>query len=152
MTNPFGTPQEEDIFDLTAEGVELGEETITPEGEYVGKCVDVTKGMSKAGNPMWIWDFTIVEGSYAGEDFRLHTAITPAALWKLTETLAAMGLVDEAGKPIKFSKGDVINTLVTMEIVPDEYNGRKKASLNKISPYAGGVGKKHTGTMPGVPF
>lgn len=149
--NPFGAPQDDavdDVFSFDYDSVAGGLETV-PEGEYVGKCIDVEKATSKAGNPMWVWYFTIVEGEYSGEDFKIYTAITPAALWKLTETLDAIGMLEDDGRPKKFSKADVVNTLVQMEIIPDSYQGTPKASLDRVKPYTGGVGKKHTGNMMG---
>lgn len=147
--NPFGTPaSEDDNFEIDV--VAIQEENLTPEGRHVGKCINIVKETSKAGNPMWTWTFVITEGPSAGKDFKLWTAITPAAIWKLVETLAAFGLKGEAGKPAKFGKADVLNVLVEMDIVRDEdNNGQPRSSLDKVLPYSKGVGMKHTGnTMP----
>ena len=149
--NPFGNPEGNEVdnmFEINLEAPEF--DTSVPEGEYVGKCIDVIKGVSKAGNPMWTWTFTIIEGPHSGEDLKLFTAITPAAIWKLTETLNAFGLV-EKGKPVQFSRDDVLNTMVYMDIIPDEYNGQPRASLDKVRPYKE-VGKKHVAGVGPTPM
>lgn len=153
VMNPFGNPSDggvDDIFEVNISEEMAG--NMIPEGIYVGKCIDIEKKTSKAGNPMWKWDFVIIEGPHSGTEFTLFTAITPAAIWKLAETLDAFGLA-EAGKPTKFSRADVLNVIVEMEIQDDEYNNTPKSSLNKVMKYSKGVGLKHTGNMvptPGV--
>jgi len=146
MVNPFGNPTENEDENLFEINIDESMPELMPEGTYVGKCVDLVKGTSKAGNPMWTWTFTVIEGPHAGEDLKIWTALTPAAIWKLSETLAAFGLV-EAGKPTKFQKADILNVMVNMEVTHDEYNGKMQASLDKVTPYSGGIGKKHTGAM-----
>jgi len=142
-TNPFGEPKES-MADAVFE-VDLSEQTdgmILPEGEYLGKVIDIEKTTSKAGNPMWVWTFTIVDGKYSGMEFKLFTALTPAALWKLSETLMALG-IGGPGEKVKFEPKEVLNTLAILHLVEDEYNGKKRNSLDKISEPAAGAGKKH---------
>ena len=148
--NPFGTPdnEEDNMFSIDLEAPEF--DTSIPEDTYVGKCIDVVKGTSKAGNPMWTWTFTIIEGPYSGEDLKLFTAITPAAIWKLVETLNAFGIV-EKGKPVNFARNDVLNTMVYMDVVADEYNGQPIASLDKVRPYDQ-IGKKHIAGVGPTPL
>lgn len=143
MVNPFGNPQEdgeEMMFEIDLTD-ETGSTTI-PEGEYIGRLVNLEKTTSKAGNPMWVWDFAIVEGEYAGMEFRLFTAITPAALWKVVETLEALG-VGGYGQIIKFAPEDVLNTMVTMHIYDDDYNGQLRSQLGSISAHPNGAGTKY---------
>ena len=142
-TNPFGNPNES-MADAVFE-IDLSEQTdgmILPEGEYLGKVIDIEKTTSKAGNPMWVWTFTIVDGKYSGMEFKLFTALTPAALWKLSETLMALG-IGGPGEKVKFEPKEVLNTLAVLHLVEDEYNGKKRNSLDKISEPATGAGKKH---------
>ena len=148
MTNPFGTPQDENsaVFEI-----DLTEEIPTAiEGEFLGKVIDIEKSTSKAGNPMWIWTFAIVDGQYSGEEFKLFTALTPAAMWKLSETLEALG-VGSPGEKIAFELKDVINTLAVLHLSEDEYNGKKRTSLDKISAPEEGAGTKHNPGAAGGP-
>ena len=151
MGNPFGNPGDEVEIEFEVNIQEQMEENLIPEGIYVGKCIDVTKGTARSsGNPMWTWDLVIIEGPYAGTDFKLFTAITPAAIWKLAETLDAFGVNTQGA--IKFTRKDIIDTMVEMKVVRDEYNDQPRMSIQKLLPYSGGIGKKHTagGTTPGI--
>jgi len=144
--NPFGNPMdEEDVFEIDVEQQEA--EGRVPEGTYTGKCIGIEKKNSKAGNPMWVWHFVIIEGMYAGKDYKLFTAITPAAIWKLNETLEAFGF----GKQVKFRKSDIMNTMVEMVIIHGEFQGSIRDSLDRVLPYHGGAGTKHTGNTVPVP-
>ncbi len=137
-SNPFKTPQDNDhVFE-----VDLGEvsSSTIPEGKYIGRLVDIEKSTSKSGNPMWVWHFTIVEGEYAGMEFRLYTALTPAALWKVAETLEALGI---EGQNVKFTPKEVLNTLVVMVINDDDYNGQLRSQLSGIYPHPKGAGTKY---------
>ena len=149
MTNPFGNPQDNDgaiTFEVDLSN-ETGSTTI-PEGDYIGRLVNLEKTTSKAGNPMWVWDFAITEGEYAGMEFRLFTAITPAALWKLAETLEALG-VGGFGQAIKFTTEEVLNTLVVMHVYDDDYNGQLRSQLDGITAHPNGAGTKYQN--PNIP-
>ena len=152
MTNPFGNPKEETTeFEIDLTEVTSG--LLVPEGKYTGKLIDVEKSMSQAGNPMWVWTFVLTDGKFEGKEFKLYTALTPSAMWKLTETLEALG-IGKAGEAIKFDLGAVINTEVVMHITEDEYNGKPRNSLDKISAPANGAGAKFDpkATNASIPF
>jgi hypothetical protein len=102
-----------------------------PDGTYKAKCVDITQDISKSGNPMFIWDFEIVEGNYKGKTFKSWTAITPAAMWKVAETVQALG-VGQTGQVVKFKKGDVINKLCGIVMEQDEYNGKPTSRIVRV--------------------
>lgn len=139
---PFGVPQDDDFsFDMT--GVDLNANFRIPAGDYVGKLVALEKGTSKAGNPQWIWTFAITHGEYAGKEFKLFTALTPAAAWKVAETLLALGL-GEAGSSVKFKRQDALNRRCILHIVDDTYNGQERSTLEKILPHPDGPGPEQT--------
>lgn len=132
-SNPFGNPtdSDENVFELDLQN-ETGSQTI-PEGEYPGKLIGVEKTVAKSsGNPMWVWEFMITSGKEAGTSFKLFTAITPAALWKLVETLEALG-IGSYGQNIKFTPEEVLGTPVVMHIEDDDYNGQERSTLARIS-------------------
>jgi hypothetical protein len=108
-----------------------------PDGSYKAKCIDVTQGVSKTGNPMFIWEFELVgdecEGKYKGRTIKSWTAITPAAMWKVAETVIALG-VGQAGQVVKFNRSDVLNKLCGLVIEEDEYNGRKTSRVRNVIP------------------
>lgn len=111
------------------------------EGMYNAILIKVTKGESKAKNPMYSWTYAITEGESSGEELMNFTAITPAAMWKLKETLVGLGIepvnglynfkaVDHTTDPI-----GVINRKVTLSVLNQEYNGQVRASIDKVLPY-----------------
>ena len=110
---------------------------MVPEGSYKAKCIDVQQGVSKSGNPMFIWEFELVgdecEGKYKGRTMKSWTAITPAAMWKVAETVIALG-VGQAGQVVKFKRSDVLNKLCGLVIEEDEYNGKKTSRVKTVIP------------------
>lgn len=102
-----------------------------PDGTYKAQCVDIAQDVSKSGNPMFIWEFEIVEGAYKGKTFKSWTAITPAAMWKVAETVQALG-VGQTGQVVKFKKGDVLNKLCGIVMEQDEYNGRPTSKISRV--------------------
>lgn len=102
-----------------------------PDGTYKAKCIDITQDVSKSGNPMFIWEFEIVEGDYKGRTFKSWTAVTPAAMWKIAETVQALG-VGQTGQVVKFKKGDVINKLCGIVMEQDEYNGKPTSRITRV--------------------
>lgn len=102
-----------------------------PDGTYKAKCIDITQDVSKSGNPMFVWEFEIVEGDYRGRTFKSWTAVTPAAMWKVAETVQALG-VGQTGQVVKFKKGDVINKLCGIVMEQDEYNGKPTSRITRV--------------------
>lgn len=130
--NPFGAPVEaDDTFE-----VELTEDEgyRVPKGKYPAKCVSLEKATSQSGNPMWVWEFVITHGKYAGRSFKLWTALTASAMWKLRETLEGLGL-GKGGAKAQFKKTDAINRPCTVELEDSEYQGRKQSSIGKVLPF-----------------
>lgn len=141
-TKTFGAPAEDDDnFSVKAESEEM-EVLRIPEGTYRGKCINVEKGTSKSsGNPMWTWTFVIMgqrkaghtelDTKFAGKEYKLYTVITPQAMWKLREVIAAV-TGKACGKDINFTKQDVIGREVRMSMKDDTYQGVEKSKLDKV--------------------
>lgn len=102
-----------------------------PDGIYAAKCVNVTQEVSKSGNPMFTWEFELVGGEYNGRQFRSWTAITPAAMWKVAETVQALG-VGQSGQVVKFKRSDVIGKACGLVIEKDEYNGKTTSKVSNV--------------------
>jgi hypothetical protein len=80
---------------------------------------------------MFVWEFELVEGEYKGRSFKSWTAITPAAMWKIAETVVALG-VGQTGQVVKFNRSDVIGKLCGLVIEEDEYNGKKTSKIRSV--------------------
>lgn len=102
-----------------------------PDGLYRVRCQDVEQSVSKGGNPMFVWTFVVVEGDYTGREFKVFTAITPAAMWKVAETVMALG-VGQQGQVVKFKRSDVINKECGALIEETEYNGNTRSQISRV--------------------
>lgn len=118
-----------DTFEVDLSGVSDG--YAIPDGMYPARCIDVQQTVSKGGNPMFVWDFEVSSGDFQGRTFKLWTAITPAAMWKVAETVIALG-VGQAGETVKFSRGDVLNKPCGIVMEADEYNGKPTSRITRV--------------------
>lgn len=138
--SPFGRPKEDEdfSFDMTGMDTDSTSRFVIPAGYYIGKCIDVKKDTSKAGNPMWVWTFVIIHGEQAGKEFKLWTALTPSAAWKVAETLEALDL-GKGGSLANFKKSDALNRRCIMVIVDDTNDkGKPTSSLDRIMAHPDG--------------
>lgn len=80
---------------------------------------------------MFVWDFELSEGQYKGRTMKVFTAITPAAMWKVAETVIALG-IGQSGEVVKFKRSDVINRECGVIIGQSEYNGNTRSQIEKV--------------------
>ena len=102
-----------------------------PDGNYLVECSDVEQSVSKGGNPMFIWTFKVIGGEHAGFEGKVFTAITPAAMWKVAETVQALG-VGQTGSVVKFKRTDVVGKQCGATIEATEYNGQTRSTITKV--------------------
>lgn len=122
---------DEFAVDLT----EVESSGMIPEGTYRVRCADVQQSVSKGGNPMFVWDFEIVGGEHDGRMLKVFTAITPAAMWKVAETVVALG-IGQTGSVVKFKRSDVIGKECGAVVEDTEYNGNKRSQISRVIPLA----------------
>lgn len=131
MTTPtpggYSTP---DSFSVDLTDVQENSFTI-PDGNYRVKCVDVEQSVSKGGNPMFVWTFEISEGEHSGFQSKVFTAITPAAMWKVAETVIALG-IGQTGAVVKFTRSQVIGKECGALIEQTEYNGATRSQISRV--------------------
>ncbi len=141
---PFGNPSTDEVFDiLIPEGAATGK--IPARDDYVGKIFALLKKEAKSsGNPMWVFTASITEGEYRGMDFDLFCPLTPNALWKLADTLAALGIKFSAGQPVSFKRSDIIGVGCRLVIKDDRnQDGTREVSrLAGLLPHPKGAGYK----------
>lgn len=119
-----------DAFEIDLTEVQENQYTI-PDGLYKVKCMDIEQTVSKGGNPMFVWDFAVQDGQYEGFTLKVFTAITPAAMWKVAETVQALG-VGQTGQVVKFKRTDVIGKICGALVEASEYNGNTRSSITKV--------------------
>ena len=126
---PAPSSSDEFMIDLT----EVEDSSLIPEGTYKVRCINVEQQVSKGGNPMFVWDFEIVGTDYAGRVLKVFTAITPAAMWKVAETVQALG-VGGTGEVVKFKRSDVLGKECGAVIEDTEYNGNTRSQISRLVP------------------
>jgi hypothetical protein len=104
---------------------------VIPDGNYRAKCIEVEQTVSKGGNPMFVWTFEISEGDHKGFQSKVFTAITPAAMWKVAETVIALG-VGQTGSVVKFKRSDVVGKECGLALEASEYNGNMRSSVTRV--------------------
>lgn len=102
-----------------------------PDGLYRVRCQDVEQSVSKSGNPMFVWTFVVSDGKCTGREFKVFTALTPAAMWKVAETVIALG-VGQQGQVVKFKRSDVIGKDCGAMIEATEYNGQVRSQISRV--------------------
>lgn len=130
MPGAPGATAGSDSFEVDLTDVQENSFTI-PDGNYKIKCIDIEQSVSKGGNPMFIWTFEVSEGDHAGFQTKLFTAITPAAMWKVAETVQALG-IGQTGQTVKFKRTDVINKECGALIEKTEYNGKVNSQISRV--------------------
>ena len=123
----MGSPADSFEVDLTNVQSNLA----IPDGKYEVVCTEIEQNVSKSGNPMFVWTFQIANGDFAGRELKVFTAITPAAMWKVAETVQALG-VGQTGEVVKFKRTDVLNKHCGAIIENEEYNGQTRSQINKV--------------------
>lgn len=124
---PTASPSDTFEIDLT----EVSDGFTIPDGNYKVKCLEVEQSVSKSGNPMFVWTFQVCEGSHFGFESKVFTAITPAAMWKVAETVMALG-VGQTGSVVKFKRTDVVGKECGALIEKTEYNGQERSQITKV--------------------
>lgn len=124
-----GAASSADTFEVDLTDVES--QGLIPSGAYRAKCVNVDQQVSKGGNPMFVWDFELLEGDGKGRILKVFTAITPAAMWKVAETVIALG-VGQTGEVVKFKRSDVIGKECGVTVEDTEYNGNVRSQIQNV--------------------
>lgn len=105
---------------------------VIPDGEYTVKLMDVEQGVSRAENPQYIWSFEVVDSAeHSGWELKVFTALTPAAMWKVAETVEALG-IGATGQMVRFKRSDVIGRTCRALVEQQEYNGQVRSQISKL--------------------
>lgn len=128
-----------------------------PEGICLVQLLNVESAISRnSGNRMWVWDFAIrsyLEPKEVGDDFngelvKVYTALSKQAMWKLDETLRALGVPIAEGGAVKFKKEDVLGVVCKAAIKHSEYNGKPQVNIQALGAHPLGAG--HREPLPDI--
>lgn len=155
--DPFASAIGNDVFE-----VDMGKEGgRPPAGTAILQLADVRKQVSQNGNPMWVFEFAIVEyqlvdgngdvGEWLGEILPVYCALTPNAMWKMSETMGALGIQRDENEPLaKFKLSDVVNTQCLASLKHAEFNGQLRTEIDALRAHPDGAGTKG-GELGGAP-
>jgi len=112
----------------------VSELELLPTGVYPAVVVAVELRESKSGpDPYLNWTFELTSEAYLGRKVWLVTGLGSRALWKLKDTLEALGETGLTGEveldPAKFI-GKTCRVVVTQEV----YNGQTRNRVDSVLP------------------
>lgn len=101
-------------------------------GDYLMKCLSVEESVSKSSsNEMLVFKFEGLEKTAKGRGFKLHCTLTENSLWKLKQTLRALGL-EVPDKPSDFDPAEVEGVEVIGTVTDNEYEGKINSRLSEV--------------------
>lgn len=121
------------------DGLEPAEEktyVTAPEGEYEFMITKFEKAVSKAGNNMAVLTISLVNDS-SEEEYSLITdriTLSPKMQWKLCQFFECLGLMTHGEALGKMPWSKVLGAEGRAVIKHDEYNGVKRAVIDKYLP------------------
>ena len=127
--NPTGN----EVFEIDMGSATVDDRRDPSPGDYEATLSDLEKSFSKAGNPMWVWHFKLNGGSFTGYTYRYYTAVTPAAMWKVAQVVAALGLSQD-GKTANFTKSDAIGKPALLRLEEETWDGQTRINISEIMP------------------
>jgi hypothetical protein len=141
--NPYGNAPsaaeltDDFVIDLT--DVQSGGRDYIAPGRHLMYCESVTTGVSKNQNPKLVLVFVVASGDYVGKRANQDLALTPAAMWKYDQVLAALGVINKEDLSTKKpTVGDIkkkaYHKLIVGEFVADTYNGSPSVSFATVYP------------------
>ena len=114
-----------------------------PDGRYSVIVEQVEEKISEnSGKPYFAWTFEVTTGEFKGRKLWNNTSLQPHALWKLKETLDALGV--DTTKKVSFIEKDLCGIRCDVVIGQREYEGQMRNEVKQVLPIKGGssVGRK----------
>lgn len=112
-----------------------------PDGRYPAIVAVVEEKTSAKDKPYISWQFEIAEGEYKGRKMFNNTSLQPQALWKVKETIVALGIPIKGNK-IKINDNDLIGLTCDLMIGQREWEGQMRNEVRQVLPPSGNAPKK----------
>jgi hypothetical protein len=130
---------------LVVEGLnDADSKFLVPDGKWESRITQAKRETSKSGRPMVTIDFCLTgrcldgdndivvhpeAGKHGGKDFKTWVSLTEAALFKVTEMVAALDLpVDEEGR-LRCRLSEFVSLRFVAEMKAEEYQGRDSSKM-----------------------
>ena len=99
-------------------------------GTYEVKVKGLTK---EEGNeyPYLKWELQVYKGSYKGSNIRMNTSLSPKALWRLRNTLIALGLKVPKSQ-VSLDPNKLVGLAMGVEINMRDYEGKTYPNVLKV--------------------
>lgn len=112
---------------------------IFDDGPYGAVCTDVQKQTAKSGIDMYVFTFMGVQGAAEGLTFYDRCSLSPNALFRLSNTLKAFGVVGETDQAtgdvkISFKRKDIIGKQATLLLKKETFNERDRMAVARVLP------------------
>lgn len=108
---------------------EVSASSAVPAGQYAAILENIEESVSKAGNPMLVFQFKIVDENSNGRKLTSNVAIQENTMWKLREHFDALAV--DVNQP-QFDSDKVKNTLVVLSVATKEYDGRETNDIRQV--------------------
>lgn len=98
------------------------------EGEYGMKVVSVEQTTSGNDNEQFAWVFKGTDGAAKGKTFYFYTPLVEQSLWKLRETLEALGQ-DVPDGPMDVDLDELVDAEGVAAVEDDVYRGKTRSKI-----------------------
>lgn len=111
-------------INLDMTGVKTSFEPL-PVGNYPVVVEDSEEGVSKKGNDMITLTLSVTSEEYEGRKLFLHLVVLENTLWKIKETMLALGWSeDELDGPMELDAADFLNLEAIAVVTQDTWQGK----------------------------
>lgn len=102
-----------------------------PEGDYKATVSKVEDSESKAGNPMWIFTFTLTSDARA--TYPYYCVLDENSAWKIRNLLMACGL-NVPKKRMNVDPNKIVGRELGVSLEDDEYEGKMRSKVQATFP------------------
>lgn len=107
-----------------------------PAGKYPVYVFEHNFKESRSGNPMTVLVLKVAEGKGKGRQFWFNLVETPKSMWKIKETLEALGY-DIPKKAVSIDWDEVLGKKAIAVVTKGKYKGKDTNNVEKLLPYDG---------------
>jgi hypothetical protein len=105
-----------------------------PEGAYPAKVVGAEiKSSKQSGEDYVEWKFEVLSGDCEGRVAYFNNSLQPQALWRLRETLEALG-VEVPDGAMDIDPDEYVGCEAEISVIESEYEGKRQSKIDDVLP------------------